>query len=128
MAMLVRAFPILPGKEDAALEFARAVGDSRRSETAAFLQGYGVRRETWHLQRLGDRAMFIVVSDVEHPPLEKAAAYAGAQGGYERWFKDNVKALSGIDPDKEPLGPPSETVFSWDSAHNRRTTIDAPAA
>ena len=127
MAMIVRAFPVLPGKEDAAREFAKAVGDARRGETAAFLQGFGVRRESWHLQHAAQGLQIIVVTDVEDPPLEKARAYGASQGAYERWFKDNVKALCGVDPDVQPLGPPTETIFSWDSSANRRKTFDAPS-
>jgi hypothetical protein len=127
MAMIVRAFPVLPGKEDAALEFARAVGDSRKKDMTTFLQSFGVRRETWHLQRTAHGTLVIVVTDVEEPPLEKARAYSAAQGQYERWFKDNIKELCGIDPDVQPLGPPTETIFEWDSPHDRRRTLDAPA-
>jgi hypothetical protein len=128
MAMIVRAFPVLPGKENELLEFAKAVGDSRRQETASFLQSFGLRRESWHVQRTPHGMFVIVVTDVEDPPIEKARAYSVAQGSFERWFKDQVKALSGIDPDAEPLGPPTETVFAWDSGHNRRRTFDAPTA
>ncbi|HEV7802998.1 MAG TPA: hypothetical protein VGP15_18135 [Burkholderiales bacterium] len=128
MAMIVRAFPVLPGKEDAALKFAQAVGDSRRHDTASFLQSFGVRRETWHLQRTPHGAFVIVVTDVEDPPLTRAQAYGAAQGAYERWFKDNIRDLCGIDADTQPLGPPTETIFSWDSPSNQRKTFDAPQA
>ena len=128
MAMIVRAFPVLAGKEDAALEFARAAGETRRNDTAAFLQSFGVKRESWHLQRTPQGSFVIVVTDVEEPPLEKARAYGASQGSYERWFKDNIRTLCGVDPDAQPLGPPTETIFSWDSAQNRRKTFDAPVA
>lgn len=126
MAMIVRAFPVLPGKEDAALKFAEAVGGARRNDTATFLESFGVRRESWHLQRTPHGAQVIVVTDVEDPPLAKAQAYSASQGTYDRWFKDNVKALCGVDPDTQPLGPATETIFSWDSAANLRKTFDAP--
>ena len=125
MAMIVRAFHVLPGKEGAALKFAEAVGAERRSDTTAFLQSFGVRRETWHLQRTSQGTQVIVVTDIEDPPLARAQAYSAAEGAYARWFKDNVKALCGVDPDTHPLGPPTETIFSWDSALNRRKTFDA---
>jgi hypothetical protein len=128
MAMLVRAFPILPGKEDAAMKFAQAVGGARKSETTSFLQSFGVRRETWHLQRTPQGGFVIVVTDIEDPPLERAQAYGASQGSYERWFKDNIRDLCGVDADAQPMGPPSETIFSWDSASNLRKTIDAPRA
>ena len=128
MAMIVRAFPVLPGKEAAALEFARAAGDSRRNEMASFLQSFGVRRETWHLQRMGDRTFVIVVTDVENPPMDKANAYAASQGEFERWFKSNIKTLCGVDPDAQPLGPPTEAIFEWDAGPDRRRAFNPPAA
>jgi hypothetical protein len=51
MAMIVRAFPVLAGKEDAARRFAESVSGPRKQETASFLQGFGVRRESWHLSK-----------------------------------------------------------------------------
>ena len=126
MPMIVRAFPVLPGKDDAALAFAREAGEMRKEQTASFLQSYGVRRESWHLQRTPQGTFIIVVTDVEEPPLEKARAYGAAQGAYERWFKDSVRTLSGIDPDTQPLGPPTETIFQFDSPHDRRRSLDAP--
>lgn len=30
---------------------------------------------------------------------------------FDRWFKDSIHALTGIHPDREPLGPPTELVF-----------------
>jgi hypothetical protein len=126
MAMIVRAFPVLPGKEDAAMKFAGEVGT--HAETGAFLQSFGIRRETWHLQRTDHGDLVIVVTDVEDPPLDKAHAYSASQGRYERWFKDNIKALCGVDPDAQPLGPPTQTIFAWDSVHNRRKAFDAPIA
>jgi hypothetical protein len=128
MAMLVRAFPILPGKEEGAIKFAQAVGDARRQDTAAFLQSFGVRRESWHLQRTPQGAFVIVVTDIEDPPHERAQAYGASQGSYERWFKDNIRDLCGVDADAQPMGPPSETIFSWDSGANLRKTVDAPRA
>jgi hypothetical protein len=128
MPMIVRAFTVLPGKEDDALAFARECGDIRKEQTASFMQSYGVRRESWHLQRAPHGTFVIVVTDVEEPPLDKALAYGVAQGGYERWFKDNIKAVCGVDPDTQPLGPPTETIFSFDSAQNRRKSLDAPVS
>ena len=126
MPMIVRAFPVLPGKEDAALAFARECGETRREQTASFMQSYGVRRESWHLQRTPQGAFVIVVTDIEEPPLEKARAYGAAQNGYERWFKDNIKVLCGVDADTQPLGPPTETIFAFDSEQNRRRSLDSP--
>ncbi len=128
MAMIVRAFPVMAGKEGAARGFADTVGGPRKRETASFLQSFGVRRESWHLQQTPQGIQIIVVTDIEEPPHEKARAYGASQGAYERWFKDNVRELCGVNADEQPLGPPTETIFSWDSAANRRKSFDAPIA
>ena len=125
MPMIVRAFPVLPGKENEAVDFARELG-ARGAETTSFLERHGIRRETWHLQRTPHGAFVIVITDIQDSPLERAAVYQSSQAGYERWFKDRIRELSGIDPDSQPLGPPTETMFSFDEA-NRRKTFDAPA-
>ena len=123
MPLIVRAFPVLAGKEEAAIAFADEVGT--RQDTAAFFQRHGIRRESWHLQRTPSGAVIIVITDVEGPPLERAAGYQNSQASYELWFKDRVRELSGIDPDTQPLGPPTQTIFSYDS-ENRRKSFDSP--
>jgi hypothetical protein len=118
MAMVVRAFPILPGKEQAARDFAALVGSSRRGEASLFYQRYGVTRESWHLQKTDDGAFIIVVTELGAAPAvdavhAQAHAYAKAQGTFERWFKDSVRDLCGVNPDEQPLGPPTETILDW---------------
>jgi hypothetical protein len=56
------------------------------------------------------------VSDIRDPN-EAAPRYAEATADFHVWFKTQVKSLSGVDPNKAPLGPPTREVFSWsDSA------------
>lgn len=74
MPLVVRAFPILPGKEEQLREFAAEMAGARRSEASAFYRSFGVTRESWHLQQ-----------------TEQGA----------------------INPDIEPLGPPTHTLFEW---------------
>ena len=119
MAMVVRAFPVLPGKEQAAREFAGTLGSARRSEASAFFARYGVTRESWHLQQTPQGAFIIVVTELgASPGLQvhvQAQAYASAQHAFDRWFKDSVRELCGVNPDEQPLGPPTETIFDWDA-------------
>ena len=53
------------------------------------------------------------MTEVADPHDVHAQAYGASQGRFERWFKDNVRALCGVDADAQPLGPPTETIFSW---------------
>ena len=117
MAKVVRAFPVLPGKEKAAREFAAQLGGPRRQDATAFFNTFGVVSESWHWQQTPQGAFVIVVTELGAPPgiqmQVQAQAYASAQGIFERWFKDNVRELCGVDPDQQPLGPPTEPIFEW---------------
>src|SRR5215213_1654046 len=117
MPKVVRAFPVVPGKENAARAFAAELGGARRQEATAFFKRYGIESESWHLQKTPNGVFIIVVTDLAPPPgiqiHAQAQTYAAAQAPFERWFKDNVKALSGVDPDTQPLGPPTEAIFDW---------------
>ena len=117
MTIIVRAFPVLPGKEHAAREFAAALGGARRKEASAFYKHYGVTRESWHLQETPQGTFVIVATELDASPgiqvQVQAQAYASAQGSFDRWFKDNVREICGVNADEQPLGPPTETIFEW---------------
>src|SRR5690242_21747882 len=115
MALVVRAFPVLPGREAEFRSFAAAMTNERAAEAAAFYKGLGVRQESWHLQRTAHGDWVIGVTDVD-APARRAPQYAAAQEAFHRWFKDQVLHLTGIDPDTQPLGPPTEELFSWPSS------------
>jgi hypothetical protein len=114
MQLVVRAFPLTGHVED--LEaFTSDLSGPRRAETDAFYAGLGVRHESWHVQKtpLGPWVICCtLVDDVDRA----APAYAQAEGEFDRWFKDRVKHLTGIDPDENPLGPPTREVFRWPPA------------
>jgi len=113
MPLVVRAFPILPGKEEQIREFAAEMAGARRSEAASFYRSFGVTRESWHLQHTEYGAWVIGVTDVTDDLEAKAQAYATSQRPFDRWFKDQVLEISGINQDVEPLGPPTQTLFDW---------------
>jgi hypothetical protein len=111
MDRLVRAFPLLAGKREAFQAFTEEV--RRRSvEAAQFYNGYGILRESWHLQETAAGDLIICCTDIaELKPA--AAAYAAAQGPVDTWFKGQVLEICGIDANKEPMGPECRTVFDW---------------
>jgi hypothetical protein len=111
MDRLVRAFPLLAGKREAFQAFTEEV--RRRSvEAAQFYNGYGILRESWHLQETAAGDLIICCTDIaELKPA--AAAYAAAQGPFDTWFKGQVMEICGIDANKEPMGPECRTVFDW---------------
>lgn len=112
MQLLVRAFHVLPGREEQMRELAEAVSTTRAAEAADFYRRMGVARESWHLQETPHGAWVIGVTQIPDKPIEVAGRdYAASQHPFDRWFKDQVRFVTGIDPDSEPLGPPTECIF-----------------
>jgi hypothetical protein len=111
MALIVRAFPVLPGKAEDVRKLAAEMADSRRQEAAEFYKSFGVIRESWHFQEDPPGPMVISVTEIEGEPDASAQAYAESVRPFDCWFKEQVYNLSGIDPNSQPLGPPSEVIF-----------------
>jgi hypothetical protein len=112
MALVVRAFPLVAGQEDALHEFAREL-DARRAETGRFYRKYGVVRESWHLQKGPQGGQVIAVTEIMADVAQASEAYARANAEFDAWFKSRVRALSGVDPNVRPLGPECCRVFEW---------------
>jgi len=110
MALIVRAFPVLPGKAEDIRRFAAEMAGPRRQEAAEFYKSFGVTRESWHFQETPG-PMVISITEIEGEPDAKAQAYAESVRPFDRWFKEQVHNLTGVDPNTQPLGPPSETIF-----------------
>jgi hypothetical protein len=54
----------------------------------------------------------IAVTQFSGRPMAAAAQdYAASRLDFDRWFKENVMAVSGVDPETTPLGPPTKCVF-----------------
>src|SRR5688572_12317165 len=95
MPLVVRAFPVLPGKEEDIRRLAADMAGSRREEAQEFYRHFGVHRESWHYQETPNGPMVIGVTEVEDPDA-KAREYAESNRPFDRWFKDQVRNLTGI--------------------------------
>jgi hypothetical protein len=124
MDRLARAFVLIPGKEEAFQAFAQEVR-RRRAETDAFYRSYGIVRESWHLQKTAAGNVVICCTDLADV-RSAAPAYAASDASFDKWFKQNVRELFGVDPDTQPRGPESTTVLDWRAA--KEATRDRAAA
>jgi hypothetical protein len=112
MELLVRAFPILPGKEEQMRQFARELQTTRAADAADFYSRLGIAHESWYEQQKADGLWVIAVTQFSGRPMAAAAQdYAASRLDFDRWFKENVMAVSGVDPETTPLGPPTKCVF-----------------
>ena len=109
MALVVRAFPV--DDRNRVDSFVREMRE-RENQAREFYTDLGVRHESWFYQeRPTDRTDVVIgVTDIEEPLEVKAAQYSEASDLFSTWFKAHVYALSGVDPDTTPLGPPTEMV------------------
>lgn len=85
---------------------------ARAQQAAAFYAKFGVSHESWHLQETPHGTWVIAVTAIDEPGT-RAAEYAHSTDEFDRWFKAKVLELSGIDPESQPLGPPTEAIFDW---------------
>lgn len=78
MPLVVRAFPVLPGKEEDIRRIAAEMAGPRREEAQEFFRHFGIIRESWHYQETPHGPLVIGVTEVEEPDA-KAREYARVQ-------------------------------------------------
>jgi hypothetical protein len=108
------AFPVLPGKEQAAREFGKACMGSRRTECSAYLKRAGITKETWYLQKtpLGS---FVLVSFEAPDVIKTFEILAKSKEPFDVWFKEQALQVSGVDLSKPMDGPMPEEIFNMTS-------------
>lgn len=109
---LVRAFPLLEGKEGALTAFVAELQGPRSAAARDFYGRYGVERESWHLQETpGGRWVICATTLATGQLTERATQYSASDLEFDQWFKDQVRDLTGVDPRTQPLGPPATRLF-----------------
>ena len=112
MAVFNGAFPILPGKEDAARVFAKEVSGPRKGDFDGMQARHGITRESWALQPTPQGSFMLVwfeAADVETP----FADLATAQDDFTVWFRQQVVDITGVDLSVPPEGPLPELLVEW---------------
>jgi hypothetical protein len=110
---IVTAFPILPGKEAELDLFLRELSE-RAADLAPFYSQFSVGHQSWHRQETATGTLLISTTEIMRTPLSAVAQQLRvSERPFDRWFKDRVREISGVDLDTTPLGPPTECIFSW---------------
>jgi len=112
MPPIAFALPVLPGKADAGRRFAQEVLGSRRAEFEESERRLGITRESWHLQT-GPQGDMVLIYFEAADPARALEEFGKSQTPFDRWFKQQVQELSGVDIGQPAPGPPSEMVFDW---------------
>ena len=125
MSLVVRAFPLRGSIKD--LEaFVAALSTERKADIAAFYRQFGVSHESWHLQETPNGPWVIAVAAIDDV-AEAAPRYAKSSAEFDSWFKKRVEHLTGINPDQQPLGPPTSQIFSWSDDQRPNSDLGARA-
>lgn len=112
MAVFNAAFPILPGKVDAARAFAKETMGDRRSGFEEFQQRADVTRETWSIQHMPDGSAIMLVWFESVDPNKTFAELAQDSSQFAVWFRERVQEINGIDLTEPPASGP-ELVLDW---------------
>jgi hypothetical protein len=110
---VVRAFPVLPGKEAELDIFLRELAE-RSADLAPFYSQFGVSYTSWHRQETASGTMVLALTEIMRTPLSAVAQQLKvSERPFDRWFKDRLRTITGVDLDTMPLGLPNECIFSW---------------
>lgn len=113
MQSIVFAAPALPGGVERLEETAAEVLGPRRAELDDFHRRLGISREHWYVQQTPSGPLVLVylaASDLGHVFQTLAASEAP----FDAWFREQAKAVHGIDFAKPMTDPLPEQVLAID--------------
>ena len=106
MPAIAFAIPVVPGKEELDRQTLDEMAGARREEYEAALRDAGVTRQTvWHQETPNGT---IAVVYMEADDEAGAAKFASSDAPLNRWFREQMKEVHGIDISQS--GPPPKKV------------------
>lgn len=115
MSALVITVPILPGKAEAWRRLCQEVAGRRRQGYEESRRQLGVASEAVWLLRTPRADVAVVRLDAEEPE-HLLARLAASEHPFDRWFKEHLRQICGLDLTPAFLGPTMELVFDWQQA------------
>lgn len=106
------ALPILPGQTDAARAFLEELEGTRKPAYAASEGRLGLTKEVWAIQSGPGGDLYVVYFAGADVP-DAFGQFAASQDEFDRWFKEQVRATTGLDLNTPPPGPPSEILSDF---------------
>jgi hypothetical protein len=112
------ALPILEGKSADAHAFLAELEGPRKGDYATSEQRLAITKEVWAIQSTPMGELFVVF--FQAPDISGAVGqFVGSRDAFDLWFKDQVKAATGVDLNVPPAGPLSDvlSVYEAEPAH-----------
>lgn len=112
MTAMVITAPILPGKVEAWRRFCQEIEGRRQQGYKESRRQLGIASEAVWLLRTPRANVAVVRLDAEEPE-HLLARLAASQHPFDRWFKERLHHICGLDLTPASLGPTMELVFDW---------------
>lgn len=106
--LVVRAYPLK--SREAIEEFADQL-HQRPDETRSLYERMEIR-SAWYAQQTEHGPIAIAVGAMPDPS-NTAEMYARASDPFTAWFKKRVNEVTGVNPERTPLGPETEKIFDF---------------
>ena len=108
MAAISFVVPVLPGKEQADLDWMEEMNGPRAEEYAETWKQLGLKRHAvWH-QQTPDGTVAVVYLEADDVPAAMQAI-ATSEDPFNQWFRERVQEVHGIDLTSDPA-PQSEQI------------------
>jgi hypothetical protein len=110
MAQLALALPCLPGGAAKARQLAAECHGPRRAEFEEFHRRVGLTGERWYLQQTPQGELLVLT--LEGDPQRAIAKLGTSDHPFDRWFKERVREIHGVDFNQPLPGPAPEEIFA----------------
>lgn len=122
MTALTIVLPLLPGKQEPWRRFCQALQGSRHREYAAWREQMGIIQETVWLSQALQGDLVCLHLEVKHPQ-QVLADLAASHRPFERWFRQQLLELHGLDVMQLAPASAHEVVFVWSPAVEEKMCI-----
>ena len=115
MTALTIVLPLLPGKQESWRRFCQVLQGSRHREYAVWREQMGITQETAWLSQALHGDLVCLQLEAKHPQ-RLLADLSASHRPFERWFRQQLLELHGLDMMQLANASAHEVVFVWEPA------------
>ena len=115
MHALACVLPILPGKQEEWRRFCQVLLGSRRGAYEESRRRLGITRELAWLSAALQGDLAIVYLEAEHAE-QVLPLLVASDLPFDRWFRQQLLELHGLDVTQPQAAPPKELIFVWQAS------------
>jgi len=104
--------PVLPGKEPKLQEITRYIRE-HKDEHQKSRDAAGITIERVYTMETPQGLLVVAYVESQYDPMKTNDILARSALPFDKWFRDAVKEVHGIDVTQPPQGQPPEVLFDW---------------